>query len=234
MTIKVRSKRYREATKVVDPNKRYTVEEAFEVLAKFPKTKFDEAVNVAVKLNVDPKKADQNLRGAISFPHGIGKAARVIAFVEGDLAEKAKAAGAIAVGGADLAKKIEEGWLDFDKAVAHPSQMRHVGKLGKVLGPKNLMPTPKAGTVTEDIVTAVKEFAGGRLEYRTDAGGNIHIIIGKRSFSKEKLGDNLKHLLAHINNLRPQSVKGNFVERVSVAGTMTPGINLVVAEAQPQ
>ncbi|MBX3475319.1 MAG: 50S ribosomal protein L1 [Planctomycetes bacterium] len=232
MAKKIRSKRYQQAAKVVDPNKRYSVEEAFDVLAKFPKTKFDETVNVAVKLNVDPKKADQNLRGAISLPHGIGKAARVIAFVEGDLAEKATAAGAIAVGGAELAKKIEDGWLDFDKAIAHPSQMRHVGKLGKVLGPKNLMPTPKAGTVTEDVVTAVKEFAGGRLEYRTDAGGNIHVGIGKRSFDKQKLSENLNHLLSHINGLRPQTVKGNFVQRVSVAGTMTPGINIHVVEAQ--
>jgi large subunit ribosomal protein L1 len=233
MANKIRSKRYKEAAKVVDPNKRYSVEEAFEVLAKFPKTKFDETVNVAVKLNVDPKKADQNLRGAISFPHGVGKTARVIAFVEGEQAEAAKAAGAIAVGGAELAKKIEDGWLDFDKAIAHPGQMRHVGKLGKVLGPKNLMPTPKAGTVTEDIVAAVKAFAGGRLEYRTDAGGNIHVAIGKRSFAKDKLGENLKHLLTHIGGLRPQSVKGNFVERVSVAGSMTPGINIALAaEAQ--
>ncbi len=232
MALKIRSKRYQQAAKVVDVNKRYTIEETFDVLAKFPKTKFDETVNVAVKLNVDPRKADQNLRGAISLPHGIGKSARVIAFVEGDLAEKALAAGAIAVGGAELAKKIEDGWLEFDKAIAHPSQMRHVGKLGKVLGPKNLMPTPKAGTVTEDIVTAVKEFAGGRLEYRTDAGGNIHVGIGKRSFEKGKLGDNLRHLLQHITNLRPTSVKGNFVERVSVAGTMTPGINVVVESQQ--
>lgn len=232
MAKKIRSKRYQQAAKAVDSDKRYSVEEAFDVLSRFPKTKFDETVNVAVKLNVDPKKADQNLRGAISLPHGIGKAARVIAFVEGDLAEKAKAAGAVAVGGAELAKKIEDGWLEFDKAIAHPSQMRHVGKLGKVLGPKNLMPTPKAGTVTEDVVTAVKEFSGGRLEFRTDAGGNIHVGIGKRSFDKKKLSENLHHLLNHISALRPQTVKGNFVQRVSVAGTMTPGINILVVEAQ--
>ncbi|MCC6465438.1 MAG: 50S ribosomal protein L1 [Planctomycetes bacterium] len=227
-----RSKRYREAAKAVDAGKRYSLDEAFVVLAKFPKAKFDETVNVAVKLNVDPKKADQNLRGAISLPHGTGKSARVIVFVEGDQADKCKTAGAVAVGGAELAKKIEDGWLDFDKAIAHPSQMRHVGKLGKILGPKNLMPTPKAGTVTEDVVTAVKEFAGGKLEFRTDAGGNVHLSVGKRSFTAGKLAENLRHVLQHLQGLRPTTVKGHFIERVSVAGSMTPGINVAV-EAAP-
>src|SRR5690606_31568165 len=203
-----RGKKYREAAKKVEAGRRYTLEDAVAVLAGFPKAKFDETVNLAIKLNVDPRQADQNLRGAISLPHGVGKSQRVIAFVEGDSAEQALAAGAVAVGGAELAKRIEEGWMEFDKAIAHPSQMRHVGKLGKVLGPKGLMPTPKAGTVTEDVVSAVKEFAAGKLEFRTDSGGNIHMPLGKRSFSNDKLADNLRHVLDHIKAIRPSAVKG--------------------------
>jgi large subunit ribosomal protein L1 len=221
-----RGKRYREAAKKVEQGRRYSLEEAIDVLSKFPKAKFDETVNLAVKLNVDPRQADQNLRGAISLPHGVGKAQRVVAFVEGDAAELAVAAGAVAVGGAELAKRIEEGWMDFDKAIAHPSQMRHVGKLGKILGPKGLMPTPKAGTVTEDVVSAVKEFAAGKLEFRTDSGGNIHMPLGKRSFTNEKLADNLRHVLDHIKNIKPSAVKGIYIARVSLSGTMTPGVHV--------
>lgn len=227
---KFRSKKYREAVKKVDGGKRYQPEEALEKLSGFPKAKFDETVNLAVKLNIDPRKADQNLRGAIALPHGTGKQARVIAFCEGELAEQAKEAGAIEVGGAELAKKIEEGWLDFDKALAHPSQMRHVGKLGKVLGPKGLMPTPKAGTVTEDIVSAVREFSAGKLEFRTDPGGNIHLPLGKRSFDNTKLGENLQHVLAHLKSIKPQAVKGNYIEKVSLSGTMTPGVLVAVEQ----
>ncbi len=230
MANKFRSKKYREGSKLVELGRRYSIEEAIEILAKFPKTKFDETVNLAVKLNVDPRKAEQNLRGAISLPHGVGKAQRVVAFVEGDAAEKALAAGAVAVGGAELAKRIEEGWMEFDKAIAHPSQMRHVGRLGKVLGPKGLMPTPKAGTVTEDVVSAVKEFAAGKLEFRTDAGGNIHMPLGKRSFSNAKLLDNLKHVLDHLKVLRPSAVKGAYIEKVSLSGTMTPGVHVAVEQ----
>jgi large subunit ribosomal protein L1 len=225
---KFRSKRYRDAAKKVEHGRKYPIDEAFSVLAGFPKAKFDETVNLAVKLNVDPRKADQNLRGAISLPHGIGKQQRVVAFCEGELAEQATAAGAVAVGGAELAKRIEDGWLEFDKAIAHPSQMRHVGKLGKVLGPKGLMPTPKAGTVTEDVVGAVQEFAAGKLEFRTDSGGNIHLPLGKRSFTNEKLVDNLQHILNHIKAIRPNAVKGVYIQRVSLSGTMTPGVHVSV------
>jgi large subunit ribosomal protein L1 len=228
MSKKFRSKRYRNAAKNVEHGRRYPVDEALKILSDFPKAKFDETVNLAVKLNVDPRKADQNLRGALSLPHGTGKQLRVIAFCEGDLAEEAKAAGAIEVGGAELAKKIEDGWLDFDKAVAHPSQMRNVGKLGKVLGPKGLMPTPKAGTVTENVVEAVKEFAAGKLEFRTDSGGNIHLPLGKRSFSNDKLSDNLQHVLNHLKAIRPSAVKGVYIQRASLSGTMTPGVHIAV------
>ncbi|MBX3459572.1 MAG: 50S ribosomal protein L1 [Planctomycetes bacterium] len=230
MAKKFRSKKYKQAAKSVEVGRRYSPAEAVAVLAKFPKVKFDETVNLAVKLNVDPRKADQNLRGALSLPHGVGKSQRVIAFVEGDAAEQALAAGAVAVGGAELAKRVEEGWLDFDKAIAHPSQMRHVGRLGKVLGPKGLMPTPKAGTVTEDVVAAVKEFAAGKLEFRTDAGGNIHMPLGKRSFSNDKLLDNLNHVLEHIKGLRPAAVKGAYISKVSLSGTMTPGVHVAVEQ----
>jgi len=230
MAKKFRSKKYREAAKKIGDGKRYPAVEAVALLASFPKAKFDETVNLAVKLNVDPRQADQNLRGAISLPNGTGKQARVIAFCEGELAEQAKAAGAIEAGGAELAKKVEEGWLDFDKAVAHPSQMRHVGKLGKVLGPKGLMPTPKAGTVTEDIVGAVREFAAGKLEFRTDAGGNIHLPLGKRSFDNKKLVENFEHVISHLKTLRPQAVKGNYIQKVSLSGTMTPGVLVAVEQ----
>lgn len=228
MAIKVRSKRYKESAKKVEHGRRYALDEAVGILAGFPKAKFDETVNLAIKLGVDPRKAEQNLRGALSLPHGVGKAQRVIAFVEGDAAELAVAAGAVAVGGEDLAKRIEGGWMEFDKAIAHPSQMRHVGKLGKVLGPKGLMPTPKAGTVTEDVVGAVKEFTAGKLEFRTDSGGNIHMPIGKRSFSNDKLADNLRHALEHIKALKPSAVKGVYIQKVSVSGTMTPGVHVAV------
>lgn len=228
MSKKVRSKRYREGAKSVEAAKRYPAEQALELLAGFPKAKFDETVNLAVKLNIDPRKADQNLRGAIALPNGTGKSARVVAFCEGELAEQALAAGAVAAGGAELAKKVEEGWLEFDKAVAHPSQMRHVGKLGKVLGPKGLMPTPKAGTVTEDVVGAVQEFAAGKLEFRTDPAGNIHMPLGKRSFTTTKLHENLQHVLNHLKALKPSAVKGSYIEKVSLSGTMTPGVLVAV------
>jgi large subunit ribosomal protein L1 len=225
---KFRSKRYREAAKSVEEHKAYAVTEAFDVLSKFPKAKFDETVNLAIKLNVDPRKADQNLRGALSLPHGTGKQLRVIAFCEGEIAEAAKAAGATEVGGEELVKKIKDGWFDFDKAIAHPSMMRLVGGLGKVLGPKGLMPAPKAGTVTQDVADAVKEFSAGKLEYRTDSGGNIHLPLGKRSFDSKKLADNFNFVLDHLQAIRPQAVKGGYIQRVSLSGTMTPGVHVAV------
>lgn len=225
-----RSKRYRDAAKAVVAGQRYTADEAVKILSSFPKAKFDETVNLAIKLNVDPKKAEQNLRGAVSLPHGLGKSMRVIAFAEGKDAEAALKAGAIKVGGAELAKEVEGGWLEFDVAIAHPNQMRNVGRLGKILGPKNLMPTPKAGTVTENVEQAVKEFVAGKVEYRTDAGDNIHVPIGKRSFAAAKLADNLKHIVNHVQSLRPSTVKGHFIERVSVASTMSPGVSVAVEQ----
>jgi len=223
-----RSKRYREGVKGLTPGQRFPADEAVKILSGLPKAKFDETVNLAIKLNVDPKKAEQNLRGAVSLPHGLGRSMRVIAFAEGKDAEAALKAGALKAGGAELAKEIEGGWLEFDVAIAHPSQMRNVGRLGKILGPKNLMPTPKAGTVTENVEQAVKEFVAGKVEYRTDAGGNIHVPIGKRSFAASKLSDNLKHIVSHVQSLRPSTVKGNFIERISLAATMSPGVGVQV------
>lgn len=222
------SKRYREDVKKVNATQTYGVDEALGVLRNFSKAKFDESVVLDVRLNIDPRKQDQNLRGAISLPQGTGKSARVVAFAEGDAAKAAKEAGAIEVGSEDLVKKILEGWTDFDVAVATPDMMRHVGKLGKVLGPQGKMPAPKAGTVTPDVATAVREFSAGKIEYRTDSGGNIHVIIGKRSFKDAQLKENVEFLLAHLRAIKPQTVKGNYFINCSLSATMTPGVKVKV------
>lgn len=222
-------KRHRENMKKVDPNRRYTVEEAVALLKQFASAKFDETVEISIKLGVDPKKADQMVRGTFSLPKGIGKTQRVIVIAEGERAQQAQAAGADAVGGADLMKRIEDGWLDFDVVLTTPDMMRQVGKLGRVLGPKGLMPSPKSGTVTEDIVTAVNEFKAGKIEYRTDALGNINVPVGKRSFPDEDLIANIKAFLERIQESRPAAVKGRFIQKVCISSTMSPGIRLAVA-----
>jgi large subunit ribosomal protein L1 len=222
------SKRHREDAKKVELGKKYGLDEALKILRSFSKAKFDETVRLDIKLGVDPRKQDQNLRGAVSLPHGTGKQAKVIAFAEGAAAEAAKAAGAIAVGSADLVKKIEEGWTDFDVAIATPDQMRHVGKLGKILGPQGKMPAPKAGTVTQDIGQAVKEFRAGKIEFRTDAGGIVHVVVGKRSFKDGELAENVSFMLSHLKALKPATVKGDYIESITVSGTMTPGVRLVL------
>ncbi len=191
--------------------------------------KIDQTVEIVVHLGIDPKHADQMVRGAMSLPKGIGKSRKVIAFCEGDTAEAAKAAGAIEVGVEELVKKIQDGWLDFDVAIAHPSMMGKVGKLGRVLGPQGKMPTPKAGTVTPDVETAVKEFTAGRLEYRNDDGGNIHLPIGKVSFSVEDLKENAEAVLSHIKKVKPAAAKGQYVKRVCVSATRTPSVMIDAA-----
>ncbi len=223
------SRRFEKAKSAVDRNKSYDANEAFELMKGLPGTKFDETVEVCIRLGIDPKKTDQLVRGAVSLPHGIGKSVRVICFAEGDKADAAKAAGAIEVGSADLAKKIEGGWSDFDVAIASPDMMKHVGRLGRVLGPQGKMPSPKAGTVTPDVATAVAEFAAGKVEFRTDAGANVHAPIGKRSFSAEQLTDNVRAFVSHVRALKPSQAKGAFVAKVTVASTMGPGIRLEVA-----
>jgi large subunit ribosomal protein L1 len=204
------------------------VPEAVKVLKSFKAPKFDQTVDVVVNLGIDPKQADQQLRGAISFPKGIGKTARVVCFCASDKVAGAKAAGAIEAGADDLVEKITGGWMDFDVAVASPDMMRIVSKLGKVLGPKGLMPSPKAGTVAADVVTAVKEYSAGKVEYRADAGGNVHCVIGKMSFAEQDLTDNLQHFIHTIERIKPSTAKGTYIKKCVISGTMTPGVPVAV------
>jgi len=203
-------------------------QEAIAALRKFKATKFDQTVNVCFHLGIDPKAADQALRGSIALPHGIGKSARVIAFCGSDKVAAAKAAGAIEAGADDLVAKIEGGWMDFDVAVASPDMMRVVSKLGKVLGPKGLMPSPKAGTVTPNVSEAVKEYAAGKQEYRNDDGGNVHGVIGRLSFKDDQLVDNLNAFVQAILKAKPASAKGQYVKKCVVAGCMSPGVPVAV------
>lgn len=223
-----RSKRYTESRKIVDNTKKYEVRDAIKLLKSFRPAKFDESVEVAIKLDIDPKQSDQLVRGSISLPKGIGRSLKVIVFASGEKATVAKKAGADEIGAEDLVKKVEGGWTDFDVAIATSDMMKLVGKLGRVLGPQGKMPSPKSGTVTDDIETAVKEFKAGKIEYRTDAGGNVHALVGKVSFSEKDLEDNINTFIKYIISSRPASVKGVFLERVSVSSTMNPGIMLQV------
>jgi large subunit ribosomal protein L1 len=202
------------------------VDSAVKALKKLKSPKFDQTVNVVVHLGIDPKQADQLVRGSISLPHGIGKSARVICFCNPDKVAAAKAAGAVEAGGDELAQKIEGGWFDFDVAIASPDMMRTVSRLGKVLGPKGLMPSPKAGTVTPDIASAVKEYAAGKQEYRNDDGGNVHGVIGKLSFADGALADNLRAFLDAIQKARPAAAKGVYVKKCVIAGCMTAGVQV--------
>jgi large subunit ribosomal protein L1 len=189
----------------------------------------DQTVDIALHLGIDPKNAEQMLRGAISLPKGIGKSRRVIAFCDAATAEQAKAAGAVEAGAEELVAKVEGGWFDFDVAVAHPSMMGKVGKLGRVLGPQGKMPTPKAGTVTPDIVKMVKEFSGGRLEFRNDDGGNVHLPVGRTSFSDEDLKANIDAVIDHFVRIKPSSAKGQYLKKISLSATRTPGVNVATS-----
>jgi len=222
------SKRYREARKKVEDDKRYPVAEAVAVLKAMPPAKFDETVEVAMRLGVDTKQAEQLVRGSVSLPKGLGKEVRVIAFCVGEAAEAAKAAGALDAGGEELVAKVQGGWTDFDIAVAAPDMMRLVGKLGRVLGPQGKMPSPKSGTVAENVVQAVREFRVGRIEYRTDATGNLHAPVGKVNFAEEDLRQNVEAFIAHVQAARPASVKGVFVVAAYLSSTMSPAIRLAV------
>lgn len=201
-------------------------EEAIRRLRAFKAAKFDEAVNAVVHLGIDPKQADQALRGSIAMPHGIGKSVRVVCFCVADKVESAKAAGAVEAGAEDLVEKIEGGWFDFDVAVASPDMMRVVSRLGKVLGPKGLMPSPKAGTVAPDVVSAVREYSAGKQEYRSDAGGNVHCVIGRMSFSDEHLAANLRHFLEVIVKVKPSAAKGTYIHKCVVSSTMSPSVQV--------
>ncbi|MDQ7782159.1 MAG: 50S ribosomal protein L1 [Desulfomonilaceae bacterium] len=215
-----------EAREKVDRSRKFSLNEGLETAVSAAYAKFDESVDLAVKLGVDPRHADQMVRGTCVLPHGTGKQVRVLVFAKGDKEKEAKDAGADYVGGEDLAKKIQEGWLDFDKAVATPDMMGVVGKLGKILGPRSMMPNPKVGTVTFDVAKAVSELKGGKVEFRVEKAGIVHVPVGRISFGVEKLAENVQAVLESIIRLKPSSSKGVYLKGVSVSTTMGPGVRL--------
>ncbi len=216
---------------MVDAKKTYTLKSAVEVLAKFPKAKFNETVDLAFKLGVDPKQSDQMVRGTVPLPHGSGKTVRVLVFAKpGPAAEAARSAGAEFVGFDDMIKKCTDGWSDFDVAVATPDAMTEVRKLGKVLGPRGLMPNPKTGTVTEDTAKAVKEVKAGRVEFKIDKAGNVHVPVGKASFNAGQLEENARAVIEAVAKARPSSVKGTYIERCAISATMSPPVRVDVRE----
>lgn len=193
-----------------------------------PRKRFDQAVELVMHLGIDPKQADQMIRGSISLPHGIGKSKKVIAFCEDDMVDAATAAGAIEAGGEELVKKIADGWMDFDVAVAHPKMMSKVGKLGRLLGPSGKMPSPKSGTVTPNIEQAIKDYAAGKIEFRNDSGGNMHATVGRMSFEPGALKENIEFFIQHIRKSKPATSKGHYIKKVCISGTMTPSVMLAV------
>jgi len=224
----VRSKRYKEDVKK-RPEKAVPIDAAVDIVKSFKATKFDQSVELIVNLGIDPKQADQMIRGSLSLPHGVGKTKRVVCFCPDHLIETAKQAGAIRAGGQTLVQEIEkENFTDFDVAIATPDMMRFVGRLGKVLGPKGLMPSPKAGTVTNDVQTAIKEYAAGKIEFRNDTGGNIHSVVGKVSFDKQRLADNINAMINHLRKMKPATSKGAYFKKAIIKGTMTPAVQLEV------
>ena len=219
-------KKYLEARKKVDPARKYELEEALDLLDQTHFVKFDENVDVAVRLGVDPKHADQMVRGAVVLPHGVGKDVRVLVFAKGEKEREARDAGADHVGHEDLIKKIQEGWLEFDKAIATPDLMAQVGKLGKVLGPRGLMPNPKVGTVTFDVSRAVREQKAGKVEFKVNKDGLVHAPVGKISFGKEKIRDNFLAIMDVIVKAKPAASKGTYLRSIALSNTMGPGIRL--------
>jgi len=219
-------KKYKESAKLVDRERLYEPEEAVSLLKQTAKAKFDETVDVAVRLGVDPRHADQMVRGAVVLPHGIGKEVRVLVFAKGEKAKEAEAAGADIVGAEDIVEKIQGGWLEFDVAVATPDMMGMVGRLGKILGPKGLMPNPKTGTVTFEVAKAIKEIKAGKIEYRTEKTGIVHAPIGKVSFSEDKILDNYYTLMEALIRAKPAAAKGQYIRSVTMSATMGPGIRI--------
>jgi large subunit ribosomal protein L1 len=225
-------KKYSDAAKKIDRDRRYPLEEAIKIVAENKLAKFDETVEIAIRLGVDPRQADQNVRGTVVLPHGTGKIARVLVIAKGDKEREARDAGADFVGGEDMVKKIqEENWLDFDRVIATPDMMAQVGRIGKILGPRGLMPNPKVGTVTFDVAKAVGEVKAGKVDYRVDKAGVVHAPIGKLSFGDQKLNENAHALLASILRAKPASAKGNYVRSVAVSSTMGPGVRVDAASA---
>jgi len=225
MDIKKRSKRYREAAKLIS-NKEYSLDDAVALVKKTASAKFDETVEVSIRLGVDPRHADQVVRGTVALPHGLGKEVRVLVIAKGEKAEAAEKANADYVGYEEYIEKIQKGWLEFDVIVATPDAMRDLGKLGRVLGPRGLMPNPKSGTVTREVGTTVKEIKAGKIDFRVDKTGIVHTGVGKASFEKDKLRDNVKTLMQMIIRLKPSSAKGAYLKSVCISNTMGPGIYL--------
>ncbi|MBF0492039.1 MAG: 50S ribosomal protein L1 [Deltaproteobacteria bacterium] len=219
-------KKYKEALKNVELEKKYSLGEACTILSGFKTAKFDETVDVAIRLGVDPKHSDQVVRGAVSLPHGLGKTVRILVFAKGEKEKEAKAAGADYVGSDDLIEKIQGGWMEFDKIIATPDMMGQVSKIGKVLGPRGLMPNPKVGTVTFDLAKAIQENKAGKVEFRTDKAGIVHAPVGKLSFGAEKLKVNTQALLDNVIKLKPATAKGTYLRSISVSSTMSPGVKV--------
>ncbi|NPA94856.1 MAG: 50S ribosomal protein L1 [Thermodesulfobacteria bacterium] len=225
-----RGKKYQKARELIDSTKKYTLDEAIEKVLATHYANFDESVDVAINLGVDPRKADQNIRGSVALPHGTGKTVRVLAIAKGEKAKEAQEAGADYVGAEDVIEKIKEGWLDFDKVVATPDMMGQVGKIGRILGPRGLMPNAKTGTVTFDIGKAVKDIKGGKVDFRVDRAGVVHIPIGRVSFGPEKLKENFAAVAETILRMKPASAKGTYVKGVALSATMGPGVKLDPSE----
>ncbi|MCX5868843.1 MAG: 50S ribosomal protein L1 [Proteobacteria bacterium] len=225
-----KGKNYRAARAKIDPAKRYTLEEGIGLLKEVAKARFPETVEVAIRLGVDPTKADQMVRGTVKLPHGTGKKVRILVFAKGEKEEEAKKAGADHVGADSLISKIrDENWLDFDLAIATPDMMGAVGKLGKILGPKGLMPNPKSGTVTFDVGKTVNEFKGGRVEFRVDKAGNVHVPVGKINFEPQQLKENILSLMEMVNSVKPATSKGIYLKGVSLSSTMSPGVRILTS-----
>lgn len=226
--MKKHSKRYEEASKLVESEKAYSLNEAVALVKTFPKTKFDETVELAIRLGVDAKQSDQQVRGTVALPHGTGKKVRVLVFAKGESAKLAKDALADYVGLEDLVEKINKGWFDFDVVIASPETMREVGKLGKVLGPKGLMPSPKTGTVTADVGKAVKEVKAGRIEFKMDKNGNLHMPVGKLSFDEKAILENAAAVIDAVARSKPPTSKGDFLQSCTLTTTMGPGIKILL------
>jgi len=225
--MKAKSKRYKAEAKQVG-KEALNLDAAIEKIKSFKSVKFDQTIEFVVQLGIDPKQADQLVRGSLSLPHGVGKQKRVIAFCADEDVEAAKEAGAIEAGTDALIQKITDGWMDFDVAVASPRVMGKAGKLGRILGPQGKMPSPKNGTVTDDVPTAVSEFTAGKIEFRNDAGGNVHAVVGKQSFDKKKLVENIEAFVSHIKKVKPTAAKGTYIKKACVSATMSPGVQVSI------
>ena len=221
--MRVKSKRYKKETEQLSKGN-LSLADAVERIKSFQSVKFDQSIECVLHLGIDPKQADQLIRGSISLPHGIGKQKKVVAFCEDSDVEACRIAGAVEAGCDELVKKVSDGWMDFDVAIASPKVMSKVGKLGRTLGPQGKMPSPKNGTVTADVARAVGEFAAGKVEFRNDAGGNVHVVVGKQSFEKEKLVDNIDAFISHIKKIKPAASKGTYIKKISISATMSPGV----------